>query len=470
MLSSTAGAILTVVALLAFAWIGIRAARNFGYLERDRYLTARGTQGSGTLALAFFASVLGAWILFSPAEVGTFAGILGVVGYAVGQAIAIGVFALLGPALRRRLPHGTTVLQFVKHRYGRLAHVYVGGVSVLYMFVFLTAELTAIGGAVALISGIDPVVPIVATAVVTAAYTAYGGLPASLATDRWQAWLIMALVVVVVIAVSTEVSTPIDQAAAAGLTSTTRVGAEIFVVLVIAITAANLFHQGFWQRVWSGKDNQAVSRGAIGGALLVIPVLFLMGLGGMIAAGGRDVENPSAALFSLMDGLPSPVLALVVILAVSLVASSVDTLQNGLTATIAVDIAGERMRLSGARIVTILLTAPAAVLAVQEISVLRLFLVADLLAATIAVPVFLGLWRRVTPAAALAGCVAGLVAVIAAGWIDGDGIGDGFRLLTLPGGVAPLNAFIAAVVGSSAVTVALSLVALVRGHPLPAAR
>ena len=194
-----------------------------------------------------------------------------------------------------------------------------------------------------------------------------------------------------------------------------------------------------------------------------------MGLGGMIAAGSRDIENPSVALFTLLEGIPEPVLALVVLLAVSLVASSVDTLQNGLTALIAVDVAGERMRLAGARAVTVLLTVPAAVLAVQEISVLRLFLVADLLAATIALPVFLGLWRRVTPTAALAGCVAGLVAVIVAGWIDGGSIADGFRLLTLPAGPT-FNAFIAAVVGSGVVTFALSSFGWIRREPLPAPR
>ena len=57
--------------------------------------------------------MLGAWILFAPPEVGTFAGLLGIVGYAVGQGVAIAIFAWLGPEIRRRVPEGTTVLEWV---------------------------------------------------------------------------------------------------------------------------------------------------------------------------------------------------------------------------------------------------------------------------------------------------------------------------------------------------------------------
>jgi solute:Na+ symporter, SSS family len=456
-LSSTAGIAATLLALAGFAWIGVRAAARFGVGERDRYLTARASQGAAALALSFFASALGAWILFSPPEVGTFAGLLGVIGYAVGQAAAIAVFALVGPPVRARLPSGTTLLELVRRRYGGAAHGYVAAVSVLYMFVFLTAELTAIGGVLALLSGTDPLVAIVAVAAATAAYTAYGGLPASLATDRWQAWLVLGLAVLAAVAVAAEADAPLERVTAAEQEATLRTGAEVFVVLTIAIVAANLFHQGFWQRTWAARDDRTLRRGALAGAALIAPVVFLAGLAGMVAGGAGPVETPSLALFGLIEGLAAPVLAIVVVLAVGLVASSVDTLQNGLTALVATGVRGRRLGTGGARVVTILLTVPAAAIALEGISVLRLFLVADLLAATIALPVFFGLWRRTSRSAALAGAVAGVAGIVVVGWIGTGSLVEGLRLLTLPDGPS-LDAFLAAPVASGAVTLAGSLV------------
>ncbi len=456
MIGSTLGLTVTFAALALFAWVGVRGATRFGVDQRDPYLTARATQGAAAVALSFFASALGAWILFAPPEVGTFGGALGIAGYAVGQAVAVAIFAWLGPAVRAHVPRGSTVLDFVRQRFGRGMQAYAGGISVLYMFLFLTAELTAVGGVVALLSGIDPLVPIVAVAAVTAAYTAYGGLPASLHTDRWQAWLIATLLVAGAVAVFAGVEAPLQAARAGGAWAVGRTGAELFVVLMIAVVAANLFHQGFWQRVWASRDDRVLVRGTVGAGIAIVPMIAILGLGGAVAAGRGALEVPSLAFFTLLEGLPSWVVVGVVGLAVALVCSTVDTLQNALTSLGAVHVAGGRITLGAARAITVALTVPAAVIALQGHSVLRLFLVADLLAATIAVPVFAGLWRRVPHAAAVAGAVAGLAGIVALGWITRGSLWQGVVLLTLPEGPA-FGAFVVAPLASAAVTLAVTL-------------
>lgn len=468
MIGEVWGAALTLGALAAFGGVAVAAVRRSPAATRDHYLTARGSQGALALGLSFFASALGAWILFSPPEVGTFAGALGIAGYAAGQALAVAVFAVVGPRVRALAPAGTTLLGLVRTRFGRTGHAYVAGVSTLYMFVFLAAELTAIGGAVSLLAGVDPLVPIVAVAAVTAAYTAYGGLPASLVTDRWQAWLVLGLVAASAIAVAAEVGDPAERAEAAGLTRADATGAEVLVVLVIAIVAANLFHQGLWQRAWAAKGDAELRRGALLGGLLILPVVLALGLAGMVAAGREGVETPSLALFTLLEPLPAPVIGLLVILAVALVASSVDTLQNALAALISVDLSGARVGTAGARALTLLLTVPAAVIAAEGLSVLRLFLVADLLAATIALPVFLGLWARLGASAVLAGGAGGLAGVVAAGWIVDGSVVEGLRLVTLPAGPS-FHAFVAAVAGSALLTGAVAALSQVRRRTLPEA-
>jgi Na+/proline symporter len=95
--------------------------------------------------------------------------------------------------------------------------------------------------------------------------------------------------------------------------------------------------------------------------------------------------------------------------------------------------------------------------AVEGLSVLRLFLIADLLAAAVALPVFLGLWGRVTTAGAFAGAAAGILAVVGVGWIEGGTLLDGLRWLTLPPEASPLGPFLAAPLASGVVTVLASL-------------
>ncbi|MCT4574136.1 hypothetical protein N3930_45145, partial [Bacillus thuringiensis] len=61
----------------------------------------------------------------------------------------------------------------------------------------LAAALTAVRSVLGRISDLDPRIGIIAVAAVTAAYPAVGGLRASIGTDRWQSWLLFALVIVI---------------------------------------------------------------------------------------------------------------------------------------------------------------------------------------------------------------------------------------------------------------------------------
>lgn len=454
MLSAPAAAALVGGALALFAWVGFRE-RASQRAEVEDYVLARGSQTAGTLASSFLASGLGAWVLFAAPEVGAFVGIAGVLGYAVGAAAPIAALAVVGTRLRTLVPAGHSLTEFVRLRFGRAFHAYVVGVSILYMLMFLTAELTAVGGVVALLSGLDPRLVVVAVAVVTLAYTAYGGLRASLRTDRWQAWLVALLLTVGLGAVVSVVATPASALTASGLLGIDRVGIEAALTLVIAVTAANLFHQGYWQRVWAAADPRALQRGALGGAFLSMPVVLLVGVAGILAVGaGLELGNPPLPLFALFAGLSPWVSAVVVVLGVALVASSVDTLENALASLVAVE--RPRLSLAGARWVTVGLMVPSAVVAFQGHSVLRLLLVADLLCATAVVPALLGLWRGATPAGAISGAVAGLVGAVGVGAVSTGSVREGLALATFPGSVPTLAPFLGAIVVSTVVALLVS--------------
>ena len=339
-------------ALVCFAFLGLRARRADGPL--DDYVTARNSQGAQALGLSFLASGMGAWILFAPPEIGAFVGPVALAGYAIGSALPFIVLGLYGPAIRRHLPEGRSIGEFAEACYGAGVRRWVSLVSILYMACFLAAELTAIGAITALLSDVPPALVVVGVAVTTLLYTAVGGLRASLATDRWQAWLLIALLALVGgVALSRLPEMPTE----AVMPSIPAGGAlGVALTLIIAVTAANLFHQGYWQRVWAARDDRALGRGAwLGGGITVLVVAVVGGLGMLAAMRGLALGEPPIPFFALLGEAPGWLALPALVLAVTLVASSVDTLQNGIASLVVAGSGRRGLSIAAARWVVVLL-------------------------------------------------------------------------------------------------------------------
>ena len=445
-------------ALFCFAFLGLRARRAnslSGNNAVDDYLSARNSQSSLTIGLSFLASGMGAWILFAPPEIGAFVGPVALAGYAIGSALPFIVLGLYGPKIRRALPQGRSIAEFAEACYGRGVRHWVSLVSVAYMACFLAAELTAIGAITALLSDVPPALVIMGVALTTLLYTAVGGLRASLATDRWQAWLLIALLVIVGgVALTALPEMPSDAAMpAAPLGSALSVA----LTLVIAVTAANLFHQGYWQRVWAAEDNQSLSRGAwLGGAATVVVVMVIGGLGIIAAMSGVALGQPPIPFFALLSEAPAWLALPALVLAVTLVASSVDTLQSAIASLASEQFSTQGGSLPLARWATVALMVPVVILALQGVSVLRLFLIADLLCAAIVVPVLLGLWQRMTPFAAIAGGLAGMLGAILPGWVMQGSLSAGLLAASFPNSIPTLAPFVGALLASTLVSVGLA--------------
>jgi len=439
-------------ALLLFVWVGLQARQPDSGM--DDYITARNSQGAQALGLSFLASGMGGWILFAPPEVGALVGPIALAGYAVGAALPFIVFAFCGPAIRRALPEGRSIGEFAQACFGTGVRRWVALISLLYMSCFLIAELTAIGAITGMLSALNPAVVIVGVAVATLIYTVWGGLRASLVTDRWQAWLLLGLLLLVG-GVALQRLPHIDTATALpGIPTGAALGVAL--TLVIAVTAANLFHQGYWQRVWAAEDSRALGKGAmLGGVTTVLVVAVVGGLAILTAMSGADIGSPPIPFFAMLKDAPSWLSLPALLLAMTLVASSVDTLQNAIASLAVTEKQG--LSLPAARWFTVLLMVPVVVIALQGISVLRLFLIADLLCATAVVPVLLGLWSRMTPGAAIAGALAGLLGAVLPGWFSSGSALQGILMASFPGGVPSLGPFAGALAASALVSVAVAL-------------
>ena len=425
------------------------------------------------IGLSLFASGMGIWILFGPSEVGYYGGFYDVLGYAISSATPFLLLAYFGPIIRNLTPEGVTLADFVREKMGRPMQLYVGIISILYMFTFMFAEYIAIGRAFEFLSGFDSLITIILVAIVTTFYTTLGGLPVSIKTDRIQSFFIIWLIFCIFIFIFSEgLGNTLDDAKAytpediewewyhGSITDYSTFEAGL--ALVLAITAAEMFSQGNWQRTWASEDNVALQKGALLASVLCFTAVLLLGFLGTVAAGRGALLDPSIAFFELIKDYNDLVLAMFLVLGVALVCSSIDTLQNAVVAVVSRDLTDSKLTLSQARY-SIVATAPIAILlawyyADDALSVFRIFLVADLFAAATVLPIFLSLSDRVTANGGLIGAFFGLISVVIYGMYTSD-LQTGIDYLTNPvneAGLANLDVFLSALVGSALVTILVS--------------
>jgi len=191
-------------------------------------------------------------------------------------------------------------------------------------------------------------------------------------------------------------------------------------------------------------------------ATTIVVVAVVGSLGMSAAMAGLDLGQPPIPFFALLNEAPQWLGAVALVLAVTLVASSVDTLQNGIASLAVAEKAG--LTLTGARWLTVVLMVPVVLVALQGASVLRLFLIADLLCATAIIPVLMGLWPRVSTTAAMAGVLAGLVGAVLPDWVMTGSLREALHIASFPGGAPTLAPFAGAILASAGVTLLLTLI------------
>ena len=178
----------------------------------DDFLSARNRYAWPTLALSFFASGMGAWVIYGSPEMGAIrtTSWWGVLGYSSASAAGGWTLMWLGPIVKRKVgeDQGFSAVDFALKRYGRLMQLLVMGVSTFYMFIYVVAELTTIANVYATFVGKSTVgtdsehytTKISSIVVIfTWAYTALAGLPASILTDKFQGVTISIFVIMLLI-------------------------------------------------------------------------------------------------------------------------------------------------------------------------------------------------------------------------------------------------------------------------------
>ena len=405
-LSQTTTIITLVLTSIVFAGVGIYYSK--GKTSIASYLVADRSIGRKSLTASLAASCFGVWILIGPAEAATWGGLGAVIGYALGQALPFLAFITIGKRMRKIMPEGNSLTQFVFIRFGTAMFKLVLLLSVFYLFVYWCAEVTAIAKITNLISGFPLWQTSLLIIVSTLIYTLYGGLRASIFTDKIQFviiffFLIIAINQVFVADNNSFTAELIKEKAATLVSGKYFYGYTAGLTFFIAVFATNLFDQGVWQRVYAAKSDKDLAIGFASAFFVILPFLLILGFFGILAVTLGNVKDPSTVFFSLllnpMTGYNSILTISILVLALSLVISSIDTLINAISSLIIIN-GGKFLNLSSKGLkslscyLLIILSLIVFLIASKGYSVLFMFLFADLLCCAAVFPVFYGMFNK----------------------------------------------------------------------------
>ncbi|RUA17508.1 MAG: sodium:solute symporter [Alphaproteobacteria bacterium] len=315
-------------------------------------------------------------------------------------------FIFLGTKIRKVFPRGHTLTEFIHYKFGKNLFKLILILTIFYMFIFLCAEVTAVSMLVNYISGTPLWLTATLVIVTTLVYTLYGGLRASILTDNIQFFIVIILLLICAYYLfflnSDSISFQVIQTNSQHLLSSKYIpNYTAGLTFFIAVAATNLFHQGNWQRVFAAKNNRVLKKSLWVSFIIIIPIVFFMGISGIIAISLDSAVNPDLAFFSILLKDKTEFLSvIIIILAVSLAISTIDTLVNAISSLVVVDgknLYGDPkkrdfLRLS--KIFIIILSVISLIIASKGFSILYLFLLADLLCCAAVFTVFYGFYQK----------------------------------------------------------------------------
>jgi len=403
---------------------------------------------------------LGSGILFSYPQISTIAGVQGLVVYTLASSLPIMVFGLLGPVIRRKCPEGFVLTEWTRQRYGIIAASYLSLLTLVTLFLYMVAELSALQQIINALTGLDGLPAVIVECAVTTIYTSLGGFRISFITDNIQGAMVVGLIILAVITVGVE--THIDPAlvASSGFLEPSLLGWQLIYILPVAIVTNDFFISGFWMRTFASKTDKDLLIGTSIATVAITFILGLVGATGLLAAWtgaypGDPPQSGSIAFFLLLGQLPAWVVGIVLVMTVSLSTAAFDSLQSGMVSTGSNDLFRNKLNFWWIRLAVVLIIIPVVIVALESPSILQIYLISDLVSASSIPVLVIGLdercywWRGFE---VVVGGLGGLLTVFIFGTIYFGNAQDGANLLLLENGLygddwSAFGAFVAAPIG-----------------------
>ena len=395
---------LVFIISLIFAFLGLYHSKKKQGL--NNYLTANRNIGLFSLTTSLTASALGAWILFGPVSAATWGGVGAIIGYSLGTAFPMIFLIYLGKKIRKEFPKGSSLIEFMRKKFGKSLFKLILLMTIFYMFIFLCAEVTAIAVLINYISGTKLWITALIVLLSTLSYTLYGGLRASIFTDNIQMIVIGILLLIslsyIISFTGSQFSFNFIKQKNPHLLSSAYIPSYTSgLTFFIAVAATNLFHQGNWQRVYAAKNFEVLKKSLLSSFFIIVPIVFYMGFIGMVAFTIDSTTRPDLGFFSLLLKEQTELLSLlVIILGLALTISTVDTLINAISSLIIVDgkatfnFKKKINYLNFSKYIIVLLSIISFIIASKGYDILYLFLLADLFCCAFVLTVFYSFYNK----------------------------------------------------------------------------
>jgi len=396
---------ITVVIIIGIFFIGLGYLNSKKIINNKKYIVGDRDENIFSLTASLTASALGAWILFGPASAATWGGIGAVIGYALGSAAPMLFLYNFGPKIRKEFPNGLTLTEYIKKRFGLKILKISLFLILFYLIIFLIAEVTAIAFLLKFISKIPLWITSAITLIICLLYILKGGFKLSIITDKYQFSFILIIIILSISMILGNLdlsSYELIKKRSPNLVNTSYIpnytsGLTFF----IAVAATNLFHQGNWQRVFSAKNNSILRLSLIISSTIIFLIVFWMGYTGLISYSVNSKVIPDLAFFELILNEKGFLTIIgILVLALSLTLSTIDTLINAISSLIIVNGDQINKSIKGKKIkditnkIILALSVLVFILASKGYSILYLFLLADLLCCAAVVTIFYGFFKK----------------------------------------------------------------------------
>ena len=396
---------LAVILLMGLIFIVLGHFNRKKKLDNSYYIVGDRNENTFALTSSISASALGAWILFGPASAATWGGIGAVTGYALGTAAPMLFLYNFGPKIRKELPKGLSLTEFIDKRFGKIVLKICLFLIIFYLTIFLIAEVTAISSLLKYISNTSLWKTSALTLLICLTYILRGGFKLSIETDKYQ-FIFLSIIIILSIyfilgnlgssswdLIKNKSSNLIDKDYIPNYTA--------FLTFFIAVAATNLFHQGNWQRVFSAKNNNILKTSLIYSSIITFTIVFWFGYSGLISISINSEIVPDLAFFEIMLKNQNLVIVLaILILAISLTLSTIDTLINAISSIFIINGSDLNKNINKNNIkrksnyIIIIICLITFIISSKGLSILYLFLLADLFCCAAVITIFYGFFNK----------------------------------------------------------------------------
>lgn len=302
-------------------------------------------------------SVIAVWtwsmaVMMSSAQAYTW-GTSGLVWFIVPNGLAVIAIAPFALRLRKHMPKGYTIVEFIRARFSsRLATGVMLGAMIFGLLCEIFINLYGVVLVTGVVFGLDPTVVLLLTLAIITVYSYFGGLWTSAITATVNTLLITVPAALVVLYVLAKVGGPgavfekVDAAGGSYLSPFHPATASAFgLSLALGLLASTMADQTFWQKAWAMKPRN-LRRTFVWGGLWFYPIPLTLGLLGLvgIAHGVTPADLGSAGAGGIGPyvvshlGLPVVLVAAYVLVILNACYSSIDGAFSALSSLVAVDV------------------------------------------------------------------------------------------------------------------------------------